>query len=120
MGPSKTPQLRLLHIRDEIDGLGEALRGISFEQYQQSYTLRRTAERAIQIVSEAAKSLPSEVRGQYPDTPWSAIIGIGNVLRHDYQHLDDRRLWEIITVHLPALRPVVLSILTEIDGKSSS
>jgi uncharacterized protein with HEPN domain len=100
--------------------LGEALRGISFEQYQQSYTLRRTAERAIQIVSEAAKALPSEMRAQYPDTPWSAIIGIGNVLRHDYQHLDDRRLWEIITVHLPALRPVVLSMLTEIDGKSSS
>jgi uncharacterized protein with HEPN domain len=41
-------------------------------------------------------------------------------LRHDYQHLDDRRLWEIITVHLPALRPVVLSMLNEIDGKSGS
>lgn len=118
MAPSKTPQLRLLHIRDEIDGLAEALRGVSFEQYQQGYTLRRTAERAIQIVSEAAKALPSEMRTQYPETPWSAIIGIGNVLRHDYQHLDDRRLWEIVTVHLPALRPVVLSMLTEIDGKS--
>ena len=57
--PSKTPQLRLLHIRDEIDGLAEALRGVSFAQYQQSYTLRRTAERAIQIVSEAARALPS-------------------------------------------------------------
>jgi uncharacterized protein with HEPN domain len=119
MAPSKTPRLRLLHIRDEIDGLAEALRGISFEQYQQSYTLRRAAERAIQIVSEAAKALPSELRARYPDTPWSAIIGIGNVLRHDYQHLDDRRLWEIMTVHLPALRPVVLSMLAEIESKSS-
>jgi uncharacterized protein with HEPN domain len=68
--------------------------------------------------SEAARALPSEMRTQYPETPWRAIIGIGNVLRHDYQHLDDRRLWEIVTVHLPALRPVVLSMLTEIDGKS--
>ncbi len=119
MAPSKTPQLRLLHIRDEIDGLAEAMRGITFGQYQQSYTLRRAAERAIQIVSEAAKALPSEMRARYPDTPWSAIIGIGNVLRHDYQHLDDRRLWEIITVHLPALRPIVLSMLTEMDEKSN-
>jgi uncharacterized protein with HEPN domain len=41
------------------------------------------------------------------------------VLHHDYQHLDDRRLWEIITVHLPALRPVVLSMLTVTESKSS-
>jgi uncharacterized protein with HEPN domain len=41
------------------------------------------------------------------------IIGIGNVLRHEYQHLDDKRLWEILDVHLPRLRPVVIKMIAE-------
>ena len=92
MAPTKSPRLRLLHIRDEIDDLTAALADVSFEAYCDSYTLRRATERALQIVSEAAKTLPSELRDQSSEVPWNAIIGIGNVLRHDYQHLDDRRL----------------------------
>ncbi len=111
MAPTKSPRLRLLHIRDEIDGLAAALENVSFEEYCQSYTLRRATERALQIISEAAKALPSDLLAQWPDVPWKAIIGIGNVLRHEYQHLDDRRLWEIVTVYLPELHPVILHML---------
>lgn len=113
MAPTKSPRLRLLHIRDEINGLAAALDNIGFEEYCQSYTLRRATERALQIISEATKTLPSDLLGQWPDVPWSAIIGIGNVLRHEYQHLDDRRLWEIVTVYLPELRPVILRMLDQ-------
>jgi uncharacterized protein with HEPN domain len=117
MAPTKSPQLRLLHIRDEIDGVAAALAGISFEAYCESYTLRRTAERAVQIVSEAARALPRKLRDQSPEVPWSAIIGIWNVLRHDYQHLDDRRLWEIVTVYLPQLRPVIVRMIAALPSE---
>ena len=60
--------------------------------------------------------MPSELRDQSPEVPWNAIIGIGNVLRHDYQHLDDRRLWDIVTVHLPELRPLIERMLAELEG----
>ena len=115
MAASKSPQLRLLHIRDEIDGVAAALHGVSFERYQESYTLRRAAERAVQIVSEAAKALPSELLARHPDAPWNAIIGIGNVLRHEYQKIDDKRLWDILTVHLPQLRPVILRMIAKLE-----
>jgi uncharacterized protein with HEPN domain len=115
MAPTKSPRLRLLHIRDEIDGLTAALTDVSFEAYCESYTLRRATERALQIISEAAKTLPAELRDQAPQVPWTAIIGIGNVLRHDYQHLDDRRLWDIVTVHLRELRPVVVGMIAELE-----
>jgi uncharacterized protein with HEPN domain len=48
--------------------------------------------------------------------PWTSIIGIGNILRHEYQRLDDAQLWEIATVHLPALEPVIERMLAEFDG----
>ena len=43
-------------------------------------------------------------------------VGIGNILRHEYQRLDDRQLWEIATVHLPKLRPIVAQMLTELGA----
>jgi uncharacterized protein with HEPN domain len=96
-------------------GLSAALEGVSFEQYRDSYTLRRVTERALQIISEAARALPDDLTARHPGAPWRAIVGIGNILRHEYQHLDDRRLWEVVTVHLPRLHEVVLAMLAELD-----
>jgi uncharacterized protein with HEPN domain len=57
--------------------------------------------------------LPPDLLARYPDAPWSAIIGIGNILRHEYQRLDDKQLWEIATIHLPRLQLVVEQMLAE-------
>jgi uncharacterized protein with HEPN domain len=89
---SKSPRARLLHIRDEIEGVALTVRGLSFAQYQDSYMHRRIVERAAQIVSEAARALPPDILARYADAPWHSIIGIGNILRHEYQRLDDRQL----------------------------
>jgi uncharacterized protein with HEPN domain len=116
MAAGKSARARLLHIRDEIEGVAMIVRSLSFVQYQGSYMHRRAVERAVQIVSEAAKALPPDYLAKYPDAPWNAIIGIGNILRHEYQRLDDKQLWEIATVHLPGLQPVVEQMLAEIGA----
>lgn len=77
---------------------------------------RRAVERAVQIVSEAAKTLPPDYLAKYPNARWSSIVGIGNILRHEYQRLDDKQLWEIAMVHLPQLEPIVRQMLTELDA----
>lgn len=112
-GCQQEPRARLLHIRDEIEGVAAIVRGLSFVQYQGSYMHRRAVERAVQIVSEAAKALPPSLLAKYPDAPWNAIVGIGNILRHEYQRLDDKQLWEIATVHLPKLKAIVAQMLIE-------
>jgi uncharacterized protein with HEPN domain len=113
MAASKSPRLRLLHMRDEIQSLSMELEGLSFETYRESYSLRRVTERAIQIISEAARTLPEELRARYPDAPWADIIAIGNPLRHEYNRIDDKVLWETATLDLPALQPVILRMLAE-------
>ncbi len=115
MAASKSPRARLLHIRDEIEGVAAIIKDLSFEQYRSSYIHRRAIERAAQIVSEAAKALPRDYLARYSGAPWVSIIAIGNVLRHEYQRLDDRQLWEIATIHLPALEPVVRRMIAELE-----
>jgi uncharacterized protein with HEPN domain len=69
----------------------------------------------LQIISEAAKALPADLRLRHGEIPWAAIIGIGNVLRHEYQRVDDLRLWDVAINHLPPLREVVLRMLRDLD-----
>lgn len=116
MAASRNPRARLLHIRDEIAGVAATVRGLSFAEYQNSYIHRRAVERAVQIVSEAAKALPKDVLALHGNAPWASIIGIGNILRHEYQRLDDKQLWEIATVHLPKLEPVVLQMIAKAES----
>ncbi len=113
MAASKSPRLRLLHMRDEIESLSQELAGLGFETYRESYGLRRITERAIQIVSEAARALPDELRTRFPDAPRADIIAIGNPLRHEYHRIDDKVLWETATVDLPKQQPIILRMLDE-------
>jgi uncharacterized protein with HEPN domain len=116
MAASQSPRLRLLHMRDEIESLSNELVGLDFEIYRESYGLRRITERAIQIVSEAARALPEELRTRYPDAPWADIIAIGNPLRHEYHRIDDKVLWETATVDLPKLQPIILRMIAEVES----
>jgi uncharacterized protein with HEPN domain len=114
MAATRSPRVRLLHIRDEIDAITGVVHGVTYEQYQSSYILRRTVERAVQIISEAAKALPHDLCSRYSEAPWNAIVGVGNVLRHEYQRVDDRRLWDIATSHLPQLLPVIERMIADL------
>jgi uncharacterized protein with HEPN domain len=115
MAASKSPRLRLLHMRDEIENLSKEMVGLSFDKYRQSYGLRRITERAIQIISEAASALPEDLRQRYPEAPWADIVAIGNPLRHEYHRIDDKVLWETATVDLPKLKPIIQRMLAELE-----
>jgi uncharacterized protein with HEPN domain len=117
MAASQNVRVRLLHIRDEIRNLDLELGGLDFEIYQDSYGLRRTTDRAIQIVSEAARALPTEFRARYPEAPWADIIAIGNPLRHEYHKIDDRVLWKTATLDLPKLQPIIERMLVELSSE---
>lgn len=113
MTASRNPLFRLHHIADEIRNLTQALSGIDRPAFVNSYVLVRTAERALLIISEAAKALPDELTRRYPEIDWPALRGLGNVLRHDYQTVDAQTLREIVSRKVPELAPVVARMITD-------
>lgn len=114
MSSAKRPDVRLRHILEQIDGIVGATAELSFEDVRGNYIYERAVERAVQIISEAAKELPAELRNKHADVHWRAIIGIGNLLRHEYYRIRSRDMWEIATVHLPALRPTIQTMLEDL------
>lgn len=111
MVSAKSPEVRLRHILENIDGILSATTGMSAAEVMGSFVLIRAVERAVQIISEAAKELPSEMRNAEPDVPWQDIIRIGNILRHEYYRVREDVLIDILEIDLPKLRPAVLRLL---------
>jgi uncharacterized protein with HEPN domain len=120
MSGDSAATLRLRDIRREIASALDAVAGLDFETFSRSWILRRACERAIEIISEASRHLPPEVKTLEPDIPWRQIAGIGNVLRHGYEKISDRVTWDILARHLEPLDRAVLRLLAGIDSGPDS
>jgi uncharacterized protein with HEPN domain len=112
---AKDPRVRLQHILDQIDGIEAATRGLTYENIIDNFIYERAVERAVQIISEAAKELPEVLRQKYPNVHWRPIIGVGNLLRHEYYRINAREMWDIVQVHLPELRPVIVQMVRDLS-----
>jgi len=71
--------------------------------------------RHLQIVGEAARAIPPNVRALAPDIPWQKIIGMRNVLVHGYFEIDTDIVWDAATRDIPALKPSVERLLKSLD-----
>ena len=100
-------ETKLIHIRDNIYAARQFTEGLSYEAFQASVLTFYAATRALEIVSEAARRLPDSFRERHPSLPWRQIMGIGNVLRHDYENVQESMIWLTIQNHLAPLLAVV-------------
>jgi uncharacterized protein with HEPN domain len=63
-------------------------------------------ERGIEIIPEASRRLSTGMKNRHPEIPWPNVAGIGNVLRHEYEHVAHDVLWHVVQDDLPALETV--------------
>ena len=95
---------------DAMTGIERATAGKSLEDYQKDWLLKHAVQRAIEIISEASRALPDDVKDLRPEIPWPQVRTIGNVLRHEYHGLSDRIIWGVVTDELPALKIAVVAL----------
>lgn len=69
----------------------------------------------LQIIGEAARALPEEVRALAPDIPWGSIIGMRNVLVHGYFEIDADLVWDTVQRDIPALKPKLEALLKRLE-----
>lgn len=112
--------LRLVDIRDAIDGIQDITAGVDFGHFAASWGTQRAVERGLEIISEASRHVPPELKALTPDVPWRQIAAIGNLLRHEYQRADIRATWNIVEQHLQPLANAVADLIAEVERRGSS
>ena len=63
--------------------------------------------RNLEIVGEAAKSLPEEFKNLHKDVPWKEIVALRNILVHEYFGIDYEIIWNILIRDLPNIKPKI-------------
>ena len=105
--------MRLEDIAEAISSIQSTEDGLKFQEFALSWSLQRAVERGLEIISEASRGVSTEAKAAHPSVPWSAIAGIGNILRHDYHRVEPLIIWNITVEHLPALARAVEALLDD-------
>jgi uncharacterized protein with HEPN domain len=103
--PSRSPDPRkqLLDIRDNIRLAHAFIEGVDYDSFRDNRLLFYAVTRALEIISEASRRLPDDLKARHPDIPWVEMAGAGNVYRHDYEDVRQRLVWGTVHNRLPAL-----------------
>ncbi len=102
---------RLEHMLTAIGNVQEFLEGKTYEDFRKDKLLFYGVVKNIEIVGEAANNLTKELRAQHPEVNWKDVVGMRNVLVHDYYHIDARTAWQTAQDNLPELRIQIENIL---------
>ena len=92
---------------EAIDAIREAISGKTFGDFERERLTRLAVQRALEIISEAARRLPEEILTRHPQLEWRKIKAIGNVLRHEYHRISDKIVWHVAQHELDPLAAVL-------------
>jgi uncharacterized protein with HEPN domain len=109
--PSKNPAQRLRDILENIDAIKLFATGFEFEGFTSDRKTVYAVTRALEIVSEATRRLPQELKDRHPEIDWPAVAAAGNVYRHEYEAVDNALIWHTVHHGLDTLRRVTTTEL---------
>lgn len=100
-------------IRDNIARATRFIDGFDLDGFLADDNTFYAATRCLEIISEASRRLPSTFKERFPEIPWKDVAGSGSIYRHNYEDVQERRIWKTIYEALPPLRAVVDAELRE-------
>lgn len=106
-------KIRLQHIRDAIQEIENYTKNKSFEDFIADSMLFNASIRQLEVIGEAANKLSDYTINHSPNVPWAKIVGLINVIIHNYFGIDDIMIWNVIQYNIPELKQSILFLLEQ-------
>lgn len=110
-------------IRDYVNDIYAAMEAAenfvsdcTYEDFLEDRKTQYAVIRALEIIGEAAKNVPDDVRQKYPSIPWKDLTGIRDKLIHAYFGVNLEVVWLSVKEDIPQAKPVIRCLLEELDA----
>ena len=108
-------KVRVQHILDAIIDLETCMKGIySYEQFMQDTKARFSTAKLVEIIGEASNHISDELKAKYSDIDWKAIVGMRNILVHEYFGISYQDIWDTMQANIPDFKRKMQQILKDL------
>lgn len=116
----KTPSSRLFieDIHQAMEKIERYIKGLTFEMFAENEMAVDAVLRNLEIIGEAARNIPENLRTRYAKIPWKRMVGLRHIVAHRYFNVDLDIVWQIITENLPETKSEILVIMKALDKDS--
>lgn len=106
-------KLYLEDILEAIKKIEDFTHGMSLGSFKQDLKTIDAVVRNIEVIGEAAKKIPNELRVQHPKVPWKQIVGARDKVIHEYFGVDLDIIWKTVVEDLPVFKQQIENLLKE-------
>jgi uncharacterized protein with HEPN domain len=107
----RKPDVYLQDILESIEYIQSFLDGVSEDEFYKNVEKQDAVLRRLEIIGEAVKHLPEEIREDHPDIPWRQIAGMRDIIIHEYFGVTLNMVWIVATDDILDLKTKVVKII---------
>ena len=101
-------------ILDSIRDIESFIKGLTFEDFKKDRKTVNAVVRSIEVIGEASKNIPTEIKTRYPGVPWKKMAGMRDKLIHEYFGIDVEILWKVSHEEIKNLKSPMKRILGDL------
>ena len=112
---TRNVQLFIQDIHDYIERINEYVEGYDLKSFLEDSKTCDSVLRCIEVIGEAAKNIPDDLRAKYQSVPWREMAGMRDKVIHGYFVIDFEMVWLVIKEDLPVIKPIIENMLEEMN-----
>ena len=115
MPEGRGTKMYLEDILDSMDAIVSFVEGMSYEDFKGDRRTYDAVIRNLEIMGEAVKNLPDDLREEHDDVPWNKVTGMRDKVIHAYFGVSHEIIWTTIKTNFPGFRLSIEGILLELE-----
>ena len=107
----------VLDLLASLQELEEFTEGLDFDTFARDRKTINAVLRSLEVMGEAAKRIPSQIRERYPGIPWKRMAGMRDKLIHEYSGVDLEIVWGVVKDEIPPLKPLLERLCQHLEQR---